>query len=413
VYAFALSGEGGDVFNPIMSIRANLNWAESSVEERCNEEEDASYIENLLFTPSDGNEDSFWDGSAKSFIKGVLLHVRTAELLTNADDRNDPDKQHRVRERSMREVRRLICLEPDSFASLLEDMGESQRPLISEAGNHLKKLVSDDGKIGLSIWATAKEQTKAWSFERVHQATYKPSGNPDGEPAPNDFTFEQLRDGNTSIYLIVPPEHLSMYRAVLRLIVGCALRELKDSHNKAKLDPEGDDKPPVLFLLDEFPQLAYMQPIEEAMAYMAGYGVRLWLFVQDIGQLKRHYKDAWQTFMANTEAKCFFGVNDIETATWLSETLGTTTVDDVTHTSGSSNTYPEFGNITYTNSSSVTTAHVARRLMTPDEIMRMPYHEQIILIKGLKPIFCDRPGYHECSLLNQSSKIPPLKLIDF
>ena len=178
---------------------------------------------------------------------------------------------------------------------------------------------------------------------------------------------------------------------------GCALRELKDSHSKAN----DNDKPPVLFILDEFPQLGYMRPIEEALAYIAGYGVRLWLFVQDIAQLRLHYKNSWPTFIANTDTKCFFGVNDIETANWVSEILGATTVDDFTYTSGSSNTTSGYGNTSYTNSSSSTTTHVARRLMTPDEIMKMPSHKQIILINGLNPICCDRPSYYECNILNQ------------
>lgn len=206
---------------------------------------------------------------------------------------------------------------------------------------------------------------------------------------------------------------------MLRVLVGCAMRELRMSYRQAAAD-----KPPVLFLLDEFPQLAYMRPIEEALLYLAGYDVRFWFFVQDISQLQMHYPNSWRTFFANTGTQCFFGVSDIQTANLVSEMAGTTTVynysfgNSVTaseSTSGSqttgssrswggSNNYGNGGHSwssssgggsseSYTSGRSSVSAgrssqvnFVGRRLITPDEVMRLHDYEQIIFMKGLKPI---------------------------
>jgi type IV secretion system protein VirD4 len=406
-----------------MSIRANLNWTAATRKERCQEEEDACYLTDLLISPSGSDHDVFWESQAKAFLKGLLLYVRTAHLTLNNEDENNPDLQHRVRERSMREVRRLLTLKDEDFSSLLDDMCESDRNHIYEAGNILKRALSGEGKTGQSIMLMLFGQTEVWSHESVHTATYKASTTPnDKEPAPNDFTFSQMRDGNTTVYLIIPPESLSKYRSVLRVMIGFAMRELKDSYKTSKTDPNYQDKPPVLFMLDEFPQLAYMKPIEDALSYIAGYGVRFWFFVQDISQLKLHYKDSWQTFIANTETKCFYGVNDIETAKLVSEMAGTATVDhfsstttgtSASTTNGYQNGYPFNYNNTKGSNSSSTFTHTSRPLMTPDEVMRMPHNKQIIFIKGLKPIHCDRPNYYDHTTWNERSKMPPPKEIDF
>jgi|GEM_PF-944499 len=427
VFRFAPFEEVTDIWNPIMSIRATLNWVESTWKERCQEEEDACYLTELLVTPSGSQHDVFWESQAKIILLGLLLYVRTAELTLNAEDIDNedidkPDLQHRVRERSMREVRRLLTLkEEEDFLSLLEDMCESERNRIREAGSILKRFLSGEGKLGQSIMAMLLEQTAVWSFERAHTATYKASTDPDDrEPAPNDFTFSQMRDGKTSIYLIIPPEYLSEYRAVLRVMIGCAMRELKNSYQPAKADPKYQNKPPVLFILDEFPQLAYMKPIEEALSYLAGYGVRFWFFVQDISQLKLHYKN-WPTFIANTEIKCFYGINDIETAKLVSEMTGTATVPHSSYASGASigttmgyqNGYPTgYGENRGDNSSSTLT-YTSRPLMTPGEVMRMPNNNQLIFIKGLKPIYCELPKFFEFEDLNKLSKIRPPKAISF
>jgi type IV secretory pathway TraG/TraD family ATPase VirD4 len=63
--------------------------------------------------------------------------------------------------------------------------------------------------------------------------------------------------------------------------------------------------------------------------------------------------------------------------------------------------------------SSNTFTHTPRPLMTPDEVMRMPNNKQLIFIKGLKPIRCDRPNYYDHRTWSERSKMPPPKEVDF
>ena len=96
--------------------------------------------------------------------------------------------------------------------------------------------------------------------------------------------------------------------------------------------PEGPMPPdgPILFLLDEFAALGRLEAVERAMGLMAGYGLQLWPILQDLSQLKALYGPKASTFVANAGVLQTFGVNDLETAEWLSRLLGRATVGSET-----------------------------------------------------------------------------------
>jgi type IV secretory pathway TraG/TraD family ATPase VirD4 len=68
------------IWNPLMSIRANLG-GNPTREERCQEEEDALYLVDLLISKSENADSFFWDNVIIPFLVGLLLHIRTAALL--------------------------------------------------------------------------------------------------------------------------------------------------------------------------------------------------------------------------------------------------------------------------------------------------------------------------------------------
>ncbi|CAM4027925.1 type IV secretory system conjugative DNA transfer family protein [Paracoccus yeei] len=68
----------------------------------------------------------------------------------------------------------------------------------------------------------------------------------------------------------------------------------------------------------EFAALGRLEAMERAMGLMAGYGIQLWPILQDMSQLKDLYGTRAGTFIANAGIQQVFGVNDLETAKWLS-----------------------------------------------------------------------------------------------
>lgn len=210
--------------------------------------------------------------------------------------------------------------------------------------------------------------------------------------ARSDFAFRDLRDGVGSVFLVLPPDRLAAYARWLRLLVTQALNELARAGSAIR----GDDGR-VLFLLDEFAALGRLEPIERAYGLMAGYGVQLWAILQDLHQLKATYGERAGTFMSNAGVIQVFNVADIDTASWVSRTLGVSTeafyTSGTTDSSGSS--WGGQGGSSQSSSGTSSTLNYAKRdLLTPDEVMRLPDHVMILLRPGRSPLQVSKVRYY-------------------
>lgn len=101
----------------------------------------------------------------------------------------------------------------------------------------------------------------------------------------------------------------------------------------------------------------------------------LWAQMHRLDTLFR--KDRGDTFVANAGVLQCFGVNDFETAKWLSQSMGKETIGYQTESHRP-------GDI------ATTTQHItARDLMTPDEIMQIDPSVQLLRVQG-KPVIIAR-----------------------
>ncbi|WP_346773704.1 type IV secretory system conjugative DNA transfer family protein, partial [Desulfovibrio sp. ZJ369] len=81
----------------------------------------------------------------------------------------------------------------------------------------------------------------------------------------------------------------------------------------------------LLLMLDELISLGKLPILEKAIAYIAGYGGKLCIIVQNIKQLSEAYgKD--NALMANCHVRIAYAPNDPDTAELLSRMTGKTTV---------------------------------------------------------------------------------------
>src|SRR5208283_3970242 len=82
----------------------------------------------------------------------------------------------------------------------------------------------------------------------------------------------------------------------------------------------------ILMVLDEFAGMQRMEVVENAVAQIAGYGVKLFFVLQSLEQLKSVYKDNWETFLANSGLKVFFNLEDNFSRDYVSKLIGETEV---------------------------------------------------------------------------------------
>ena len=131
------------------------------------------------------------------------------------------------------------------------------------------------------------------------------------------FKFSQMKQEETTIYLILPPEHLETHKRFLRLFINLAISQMSIG---------GKSKYPVLLMMDEFLALGRMEEVEKAYGLMAGYNLILWPFVQDFGRLEDMYGKSVNAFITNSRAVQVFGVFDEETTEFTSKKIGDRTL---------------------------------------------------------------------------------------
>jgi type IV secretion system protein VirD4 len=135
-----------------------------------------------------------------------------------------------------------------------------------------------------------------------------------------------------------------------------------------------------------------MKVVETALAYLRGYGVQAYLVVQHVGQLHTAYGRS-ESISPNCSVHIAFAPADLETARQLSQRAGNQTV------------HFERGSVSR-RSVSTQEADSGRPLLTPDEIMRLPKGEALVLRTGTFPLRVRPRPFFEDPLRAAAAKLP-------
>jgi len=227
-----------------------------------------------------------------------------------------------------------------------------------------------------------------------------------------DFRIHDLMNHEkpVNLYLVISPADIDRMRPLLRLMVDMIVRRICSKMEFADGSSKAGYKHRLLLLLDEFTSLGKLPIMEKALAYIAGYGGKVYIIVQDITQLNAVYgKD--NALMANCHVRIAYAPNTIETAKTLSDMTGkTTVVEEKVSLSGSRTGHMK--------NASVNVTETARPLLTPDECMRLPGPEKdsqgrvlkpgdmLIFTAGQSPIYGRQILYFFDPVFSSRSKIP-------
>lgn len=243
-------------------------------------------------------EDGEWYDGAVMILAGVM-----ADVLANA-----PHDQ-----RTFAAVRSQL-LKPD--AALYADaqhMAQSAAfgGLARSAGVSIMAAIDSDKGMDKSFLSTARRATDWMDSPSIASVL-----------ASSSFNLADLKTGKLSLFLVLPPQYLDEYGTFLRLFVRCAINAMMRDGAKT----EGR----CLFLLDEFNSLGKLDIIAKSAGLMRGYGLHLWPFLQDLGQLQSLYTpQVAETFFGNADAAIFFGNTDQLTLEYISKKVGNLTAPEV------------------------------------------------------------------------------------
>jgi len=316
-------------------------------------DEVASLADALVITQGNESQPHFPD-SARDFIAGVIAAVveHAPGLATFAD------------------VRETLTLSDDLLATVVKRIIRHNPHGL--AARKLGRFVQPGNNELASIRSTAATQTAMLDTMRLLSAM---------ATTENAFDMAELGTSKVSLFIILPMGKLQTHGRWLRLILTLAIRAIT---NQAR-----PPSPPVLFMLDEMGTVGKLDIVENAVGLLAGQGIRIWGFLQDLKQLQDDY-GKWETFLANSSNILLLGVNDVNTSEYFSKHMGTKTISHLanTYTGGHSGTSGNSG-------WSQAFQYHQRPVMLPVEIMQKPGDTLLILRQGGPNLQLKKAVYHK------------------
>jgi len=330
---------------------------------------DAQNVADMLVDPDGNRQRDHWDRTSAHLLVALILHVlyaeekktlsRCAELLTRPGV---------PLETTLRQIIRT------------KHLGDQPHPLVAQAAQSVLNK-SDNERSG--VVSTALSFLSIYDDPLIARIT-----------ARSDFKIDDLAGRNPplSLYLAVPPSDLTRARPLIRLLLNQFARRLTETL-------PAQSRPRLLMLLDEFPALGYLPFFEHALAFLAGYGIRVLIITQDLSQLRSAYGPN-ESIVSNCAHRVCFTPNRPETAEYVSRLLGQTTVH-ATRVAETSASGPR------SSSETRSPADSQRPLLTPDEVLRFPQEEGILFAPASRPFRIRKLRYYEIQALALRTRIAP------
>jgi len=339
-----------------------------------------------------GGHDEFWKDQARNLLLGLVLLLWDLREARRAGASGVPDYPI-----TMGEALRQSSGNGLPVKTYLNRMLIQHRQYLSRACiDALNRFLANDDKVLASILATFNAPLTIWANPIVDAAT-----------SANDFDLRDVRRRKMSVYLGVTPDHLSEAAILINLMFS----QLVNLNTKELAEDNPALKYQCLLLLDEMTAIGKIQIIARAVAYMAGYNLRLLSIVQSDSQLESVYGRAdARTIVTNHAMQILFAPREQKDANAYSEMLGTRTERSRT-TSRSNGMFGARGGATESFSDQ------RRALMLPQEIKELARDKEIILLENTKPILADRICYWRdrafTSRVMDAPTVPALDLARF
>ena len=356
----------GARYNPLLEIRMGDQ-----------EVRDAQNVADILVDPNGDRIRDHWDRTAHSLLVGLILHVLYAEQeKTLAGCAHFLARPDRPIDLSLEAMLATEHAPPNHPGWRDPVTGEWLRthPTVAAAA---RALIDKSPNERSGVLSTALSFLDLYRDPILAQNT-----------AVSDFALEDLvsHERPVSLYLTVPPSDLSRTRPLVRLLLNQACRRLTERMDFSEGRGRGAGKHPLLLMLDEFPALGKLQFFQESLAYLAGYDIRAMLITQDLSQHQGVY-GRQESITANCHVRIAFAANKPETAELLSQMAGDTTVphEQLSYRGGS----------LLSTDRNTTHQEIRRRLLTPDEAMRLDPDHAVVFVAGQQPIYARKLRYYQ------------------
>ena len=362
----------------------------------------------MLIDPEGKGLNDHWSKTAFALCSGVLLHVcitvrakenRAATLYDLCMAFSNPEQSNTELWEEM--------IETDHEAMLKQcfphaEGGREAHVFVTQAGKEMQNKAENEAS---GVVSSVISNLSLYRDPVVALNTSR-----------SDFRLRDLMNSENPVdlYLVISPADVDRVRPLTRLIMDMLVRHICKKMEFADGSSVAGYKHRCLLLMDEFTSQGKIPIFEKGIGYIAGYGGKMFLIVQDMAQLQKEYGKDNEIF-GNCHIKIAYAPNKYETAQLLSDMAGkTTVVEEKKSISKSRGGRSLSTNLTET----------ARPLLTPDECMRLPGPEKnvegkvtapgdmLIFVAGQPPIYGRQILYFLDPVFSERSKMPVPTITD-
>ena len=300
-------------------------------------------------TKGDGKGDHFWDNGEANLLKSMILYV-------------DQDPSRGPEERNLPAVYQMLTQTSEKQLGALFDRLPLSHP--AKAPYNLFSQASDNVRAGIILGLGTRLQVL--QSEAVRQIT-KHSDIDLAEPGKSKCIYYIILDDQNS--------SLEFLSSLFFAFLFIKLVRYADS------TPEQRCKVPVNIILDEMNNIGVIPDFGRRLSTIRSRSLQVLMACQNLPQIQNRYpNNLWAELLGNADTQLMLGCTDDVTAEFISARSGDMTVEV---------------NSTMTTRQSIAVAQVIpqyryteglgrRRLLTPDEVLRLPNDQVLIIIRGQK-----------------------------
>ena len=308
-------------------------------------------------TINNGKGDHFWDSCEMNLLKALVLYV---------------DQSYAEQNRNIGEVYRLLTLSGESdLDSLFENLPPTHP---AKAPYSLYKQASDTVRSGVIIGLGSRLQV--FQSEMIKKITTR------------DEIDLELPGQERCAYFLVTSDQDSTFDFLASLFLSFCFIKLVRYADK---NCEGGKLPvPVHVLGEELTACGTIPDLSRRLSVIRSRNISMSCVFQNLAGLQNRYPlNLWQEILGNCDAQLFLGCTDELTAEFISARTGLASVS----VSSKSKQLGTWRISNYTPEYRETSGVGKRPVLTPDEVLRLPIKQALVIIRGQKVLKVDKMDY--------------------
>ena len=308
-------------------------------------------------TINNGKGDHFWDSCEMNLLKALVLYV---------------DQSYAEQNRNIGEVYRLLTLSGESdLDSLFENLPPTHP---AKAPYSLYKQASDTVRSGVIIGLGSRLQV--FQSELIKKITTR------------DEIDLELPGQERCAYFLVTSDQDSTFDFLASLFLSFCFIKLVRYADK---NCEGGKLPvPVHVLGEELTACGTIPDLSRRLSVIRSRNISMSCVFQNLAGLQNRYPlNLWQEILGNCDAQLFLGCTDELTAEFISSRTGLASVS----VSSKSKQLGTWRISNYTPEVWETSGVGKRPVLTPDEVLRLPIKQALVIIRGQKVLKVDKMDY--------------------